>query len=125
MSQKIAFRVISAAGIIGILFGIVYSFWGLGILPVERAVLVPWGNGVYGSTFIGLSVIIFLIGRHAIQTKDETLKQALFYGLLVWLIIEFLFSIYYRVFFNAAVDVALAILFGLPLMRKEKGEKKK
>jgi hypothetical protein len=124
MNQKIAFRVISAAGIIGTLFGIVYSFWGLGVLPVEREVLVPWGNGVYGSTFIGLSVIIFLVGRHAIQTKDEKLKQALFYGLIVWLVVEFLFSIYYAVFFNAAVDIALAILFGLPLMRGEKKQKK-
>lgn len=37
----------SLAALIGVVFGVVYAFLGLGILPVAESVLVPWGNGVY------------------------------------------------------------------------------
>ena len=117
MNQKLSIRIFTAAGIIGLFFGVAYAFWGLGILPVQRDVLVPWGNGVYGATFLGLSAVIFFVGRRAFETNDAKLMQALLYSLFFWLIIEFLFSIYYGVLFNAGVDIVLMILFGGPLWK--------
>ncbi len=43
--------------------------------------------------------------------------RALLYGIFTWLIIEALFSIYYGVFSNAGVDLALAFPLGFPLIR--------
>ena len=117
MNPKIATRVFTAAGIIGVVFGIVYAFRGLGILPVHKDVLIPWGNGVYGATLIGFSTMILFVGRRAFQSNDLKFMQALLYGVFSWFIVEFLFSIYYQVFFNAGVDVALMILLGFPLIK--------
>ena len=111
---------ISIAGIIGLLFGIFYAFFGLNGLPVYQK-LVPttvytsWSNGLYGAVFIGFSVLLFLVGRHAIKTKDKFLMKALLYGIASWMIVEASFSFYYGVYFNIGVDVFLMIFLGLPL----------
>ena len=117
MNQRAYIIWFSILGIIGTLFGIVYAFFGLGILPVSKEVLVPWGNGVYGATLIGLSVTIFFAGRHAFAKNDVGLMKALLFGTFAWLITEALFSIYYSVYFNVAVDVGLMLFFGVPLIK--------
>ena len=77
---------ISIAGIVGVLFGIFYAFFGLGGFPaynalIPKEVLTPWSNGLYGSTFIGFSVLLFFAGRHAFQNNDKGLMKALLYGI--------------------------------------------
>lgn len=112
----------SIAGVIGILFGIFYAFLGLEGLPVYN-LLVPknvytlWSNGLYGSIFIGFSVLLFLVGRYAFQNNDKTVMKALLYGLSSWLIVEALFSLYYGIYFNIGVDIALMIFLGFPLWK--------
>ena len=117
MNQKNFVIWFSILGIIGTLFGIVYAFVGLGILPVQRDVLIPWGNGVYGATLIGFSVTIFFAGRHAFSKNDPGLMKALLFGTFAWLITEALFSLYYGVYFNVGVDVILMLFFGFPLIK--------
>ena len=122
MGQKHLILYFSVIGAIGTLFGIFYAFFGLGGFPAYKAlipteVLVPWSNGLYGSTFIGFSVLLFFVGRHAFQNNDKGLMKALLYGIFAWLIIEALFSFYYKVYFNVGVDVALMALTGLPLIK--------
>lgn len=112
---KIWFSIVST---IGVLWGIVFAFFGLGVLPVFNTdVLVPWGNGVYGATLIGLSATFFFVGRHAFRRKDADLMKALLYGLTVWLVIEAAFSLYYGVLLNVAVDAGIMFLMGYPLIR--------
>ena len=112
---------ISIAGIIGILFGIFYAFFGLNGLPAYQK-LVPanaytsWSNGLYGAVFIGFSVLLFFVGRHAFKTKDKILMKALIYGIVAWMIVEASFSLYYSVYFNAGVDVFLTIFLCFPLV---------
>jgi len=43
--------------------------------------------------------------------------KALVYGLIVWLVVEAAFSIYFRVWFNVGVDVAVLALFSIPLIK--------
>ena len=117
MNQKTYIIWFSILGIIGTLFGIVYAFFGLGILPVSKEVLVPWGNGVYRATLIGFSVTIFFAGRHAFRNNDVGLMKALLFGIFAWLITEALFSLYYGVYFNVGVDLGLMLFFGFPLIR--------
>jgi hypothetical protein len=112
----------SVVGIIGILFGVFYAFFGLEGFPAYRvlipeAVITPWSNGLYGSTFIGFSVLLFLVGRHAFQIYDALLMKALLYGIFTWLIVEAAFSLYYKVYFNIGVDIALAIFLSYPLIK--------
>lgn len=121
MNSKNLIRWVSAIGIIGILFGIFYAFFGLDGLPVYQK-LVPiaaytqWSNGLYGAVFIGFSVLLFFVGRHAIQNKDKSLMKALLYGIAAWLIVEAFFSLYYGVYFNVGVDILLAVVLGLPFI---------
>jgi hypothetical protein len=112
---------ISLAGIIGIIFGIFYGFFGLNGLPVYQklvpaTVYTPWSNGLYGAVFIGFSVLLFLVGRHAFKNKDKFLMKVLLYGLASWLIVEALFSFYYGIYFNIGVDILLMIVLGFPLL---------
>ena len=107
----------TVVGTIGVLFGILYAFFGLAVLPAPNFDSVPWGNGVYGATLIGFSVTILFVGRHAFQKNDAGLMKALLYGIFAWLIVEALFSIYYKVYSNVAVDATLMLITGFPLIR--------
>ena len=122
MNQARSILWFTIAGIIGILFGIFYAFFGLSGFPAYRVlipkdVISPWSNGLYGSTFIGFSVLLFFVGRHAFQKNDRVLMKALLYGIFAWLIVEALFSLYYAIFFNIGVDILLALFLGLPLVK--------
>lgn len=108
------FSLVSA---IGAVWGVIFSFFGLSILPVSDEVLMPWGNGVYGSTLIGLSVTLFFVGRHAFRNQDTDLMKVLLYGIASWLIIEALFSLYYQVWFNVVVDAGILVLLCFPLVQ--------
>jgi hypothetical protein len=121
---------ITIVGIIGILFGIFYGFFGLSNFPayhelISKEVIAPWSNGLYGSTFIGFSVLLLFVGRHAIENNDTKLMKYLLYGIYAWLIVEALFSIYYSVYFNVGVDILLALVLGYPLIKSIQSSTKK
>jgi hypothetical protein len=122
MNQKILIIWISTIGIIGILFGIFYAFFGLSGFPaynylIPKDVISLWSNGLYGSIFIGFSVLLFFVGRHAFQKNDKVLMKHLLYGIFAWLAVEAAFSIYYSVIFNVGVDIFLALFLGFPLIK--------
>jgi hypothetical protein len=128
MSPKTSIIWISLVGIIGTLFGVFYAFFGLrGLPPYERfipdTVYTQWSNGLYGSVFIGFSVLLFVVGRYAFQTKDITLMKALLYGIASWLVVEAFFSLCYGVYFNIVVDIFLMIVLGFPLVTGIRAEK--
>jgi hypothetical protein len=112
----------SVAGCIGVIFGEFYAIFGLESLPIYQIIVpeqsvIPWNNGLYGSTFIGFSVLLFFVGRRAFQTNDKEQMKALFYGITAWLVIEALFSVYYGVFLNVLVDVVLEIFLCYPIVQ--------
>ena len=106
----------TTVSIILILFGILYALWGLGILPVQRAVLLQWESALYGAIMMGWGTTLFFVGRLAFQRNDPALMRALYYGLTVWLVVEGLFSAYLGVWFNVGVDIGALVLFSLPLI---------
>ena len=57
------------------------------------------------------------VGRIAFRRNDAEIMKSLLYGLLVWLIVEGVFSLYLGVFFNVGVDIAVLALFALPLVQ--------
>jgi hypothetical protein len=102
--------------IIMVLVGLFFAFVGLGVLPVNRQVLLRWQNAVYGATFMGWGATLFFVGRLAFRRRDSELMKALLYGLFVWFPVESLFSAYFHVWFNVGVDVAVLAVLSLPLI---------
>ncbi len=108
------FSVISA---ILVLWGIVFAFFGLGILPVDREILLPWESAIYGAIMMGWGTTLFLAGRIAFRRNDTELMKTILYGIFVWLVVEAMFSGYLGVWFNVGVDIAVLCLFSLPLIK--------
>ena len=102
------------AGIL-VVVGVVFSVFGLGVLPVDRSVLLRWESAIYGAIMIGWGTTLFLLGRLAFRRNDAALLKIMLIGIAVWLVVEALFSLYLGVFFNVGVDIAVLLLFGLPL----------
>jgi len=108
----------SVVSFVLIVIGAVFAFVGLGVLPVSRGVLVQWESAIYGAIMMGWGVTLFLVGRIAFRRGDQELLRALLYGVVVWLIVEALFSAYLGVWFNVGVDLIVLLLFGLPLVTR-------
>jgi hypothetical protein len=114
----------STVSIILIIVGIVFAFFGLGILPVHRDVLLQWESAIYGALMMGWGTTLFLVGRLAFQRNDPAVMKALLCGLTVWLVVEALFSAYLGVWFNVGVDIAVLALFSIPLIMSIRKTKK-
>ena len=117
------FSVVSA---ILVLVGVGFAFFGLDILPVSKSVLLQWESAIYGAIMIGWGTTLFLAGRLAFRRNDAELMKILLFGLIVWLVVEAIFSFYLGVFFNVGVDLAVLALFSFPLMKaiREAGQGK-
>jgi hypothetical protein len=100
-----------------VIVGIVFAFFGLAILPVDREILLPWESAIYGAIMMGWGTTLLCVGRLAFRRNDPDLMKALLYGLIVWLIVEAAFSVYFRVWFNVGVDIAVLALFSIPLLK--------
>jgi hypothetical protein len=109
------FRIVS---VILILFGILYVFVGLKVLPVQRHVLLDWESALYGALMMGWGTTLLLIGRLAFERDDQALKRALVIGLLIWLAAEAAASVWFGVWFNVGVDVGVFALFAVPLLKR-------
>ena len=116
MSTRTLSNLFSVVSAILIFFGVLYAFFGLGILPVARGVLLHWESALYGAIMMGWGTTLLLIGRIAFRRGDVELMKSLLYGLVVWLVVEALFSAYLAVWFNVGVDIAVLALFVLPLV---------
>ena len=118
MNPKTLITWFSIISIILVLWGIVFAFFGLDVLPVtNKDVLLPWESALYGAIMMGWGITLFLIGRIAFRRNDMELMKVMLYGISLWLIVEALFSAYLGVWFNVGVDIAVWGLFSFPLIR--------
>ena len=106
----------SVVSVILMLWGVVFAFFGLGILPVNRTVLLAWESAIYGAIMIGWGTTLLLVGRIALRRNDVALTKSILFGIAVWLLVEAAFSVRFRVWFNVAVDFGVLVLFAVPLM---------
>ena len=114
----------SAVSVVLVLWGVVFAFFGLGILPVARNALLAWESAIYGAIMIGWGITLLLVGRIALRRNDVELAKSLLLGVAAWLLIEAAFSVRYRVWFNVAVDFGVLALFALPLMASMRAARK-
>jgi len=124
MNQKPLMLWFSVISGILVLWGIVFAFFGLDILPVEREILLSWESAIYGAIMMGWGTTLFLAGRIAFQRNDTELMKTIFYGIFVWLVVEALFSAYLGVWFNVGVDIGVLFLFSFPLIKTIQSSKK-
>lgn len=122
MKQKLFTIWITAAGFIGIAFGVFYTIFGLKGLPIYHKIVPAssydgWSRGLYGAVFIGFSVLLLLLGHRVIKQKDKELGKILFYGITAWLIYEAIISLIYGVYLNVLVDIVLVAFLSYPLLR--------
>src|SRR5579863_6612135 len=111
------FRVVTA---ILILFGLFFVFFGLRVFSdavplIPHEVLSPWTSALYGTIMVGWGVTLFIVGHIAFRRKDRELKRALLAGLAAWLALEAAASVWFGVWFNVGVDIAVFMLFAIPL----------
>ena len=124
MNQKPLMLWFSVISGILVLWGIVFAFFGLDILPVEREILLSWESAIYGAIMMGWGTTLFLAGRIAFQRNDIELMKTILYGIFVWLVVEALFSAYLGVWFNVGVDIGVLFLFSFPLIKTIQSSKK-
>jgi hypothetical protein len=67
----------STVSILLILAGIVFAFLGLGILPVQREVLLQWESAIYGAIMMGWGTTLFFAGRLAFQKKRPRFDESI------------------------------------------------
>jgi len=125
MSTKQMTMWFSAVAAILVLWGIVFTFFGLEILPVGRDVLIPWESALYGAIMMGWGVTLLMIGRIAFGRNDKELMKAMLYGIALWLVVEGLFSAYLGVWFNVGVDIAVLALFSFPVIKRLRSPKER
>jgi len=116
MSSRQSLSWFSAVSVILVLWGAVFSFFGLGILPVDRRVLLSWESAIYGAIMIGWGTTLFLVGRVAFRREDAELMKLLLFGIAIWLVLEAGFSARFGVWFNVGVDAGVLTLFAVPLV---------
>ena len=115
-ASKLLMKLFSVVAITLVLAGAAFSVFGLGILPVDKNVLLSWESAIYGAIMIGWGATLFLLGRLAFRRDDAELMKIMLIGIAVWLVAEALFSLYLGVLFNVGVCIAVLLLFGLPLV---------
>ena len=116
MFKNVSLLWFSLISIILVVVGSIFTIFGLDILPViNKNVLLSWESSIYGAVLIGWGISLFFIGRYALIKNDNELKKYILYGLFFWLLVEAIFSFYYAVYFNIGVDIAVFILFFIPL----------
>jgi hypothetical protein len=116
MNQKILLLWFSTISGILVFFGILYSVFGLIILPVNNSVLLHWESALYGAIMMGWGVTLFLIGLLAFRRNDTELMKVMLLGIFIWLVVEASFSAYLGVLFNVGVDIGVFVLFSAPLI---------
>jgi cation transport ATPase len=124
MNNKLLMTWFSVVSVILVLVGAFFAFFGLGVLPVNKDVLLQWESAIYGAIMMGWGATLLYAGRLAFRRNDTELMKILLVGLAAWLIVEALFSLYLGVFFNVGVDIVVLALFSFPLIKaiRERGQ---
>lgn len=118
MNNKFLISWLSVISAIGVFLGILFVLFDFNFFPtVPSDIFFLWTDGSYGATFIGLNVILFLIGRYALLKNDAKLMTELSRGIFSWLIIESVFALYQGMYFDLAVHVLMFALIGFPMLR--------
>ncbi|WP_373524436.1 hypothetical protein [Aquiflexum sp.] len=78
--------------------------------------LKNWLFGIIGATMVGFNVMAIFIIRFALKEKEIWAWNALFYGIIVWFIIDSGISFYYAAYFNLyLINIPALLTILIPL----------
>jgi|SRR4029453_2705610 hypothetical protein len=77
MNSKLLMTWFSVVSVILVLVGAFFAVFGLGVLPVNKDVLLQWESAIYGAIMIGWGATLLYAGRLAFRRNDIELECAL------------------------------------------------
>ncbi len=92
------------------------AFWGTNAVDNAARQFQHWLYGVWGATIAGWGIILAYIAHYPFIKRERWARNGLVFGLVVWFVLDTSLSLYYKVYFNAAINMALLILVGLPVV---------
>lgn len=95
----------------------VLPFWPDGEVPPGARAFQHWIYGVLGSVIAGWAVTLWFLARELQGEHRRTLVRATFGGLVVWFVLDGAISLMDGVWLNAGLNLALFLLFLLPLWK--------
>jgi hypothetical protein len=138
-------RMLTYANIVAVFVGLVVAFAGNSVLLglhnamtrevfFDNAGFAPdvlkfknWLFGIIGATVAGFHILMIMISEHAFKKKEKWAYNAMWYGLLLWFVIDSGISFYYSALHNLwIINIPAFIMISIPLIatRKEfSGEK--
>jgi len=120
-------------GIVLVLFGIIMAlfsgttlfalfdgqinpvFWNAAEISGEIQQFQHWIYGVLGATVAGWGILITFIAYYPFKAQERWSWNCVFWGILVWFIVDTTISLYHSVYFNAIFNTVLLVLIVLPL----------
>jgi hypothetical protein len=75
-----------------------------------------WVYGVWGATVAGWGLTLTFLALHPFKRRERWARNAMFYGLSLWYLLDTGLSICFGVYFNALFNTLLIVLAGLPLI---------
>jgi hypothetical protein len=91
-------------------------FWGTGMAPVEAGRFQNWAYGVLGATMAGWGVFFLFLAGQAFRRRERWAWNAILAGVLLWFVVDEYISVASGVYFNAAFNLVIVVLIGLPLI---------
>ena len=92
------------------------AFWGANAVGDAARQFQHWLYGVWGATIAGWGIILTYIAHYPFTKRERWAQNALVFGLAVWFVLDTSLSLQYKVYFNAAFNMVLLILVGLPIL---------
>jgi hypothetical protein len=74
-----------------------------------------WVYGAWGATIAGWGIVLTYIARYPFSKKERWAWDSLIFAVLIWFVLDTSLSLFYKVYFNAALNTVLLILGILPL----------
>jgi hypothetical protein len=96
--------------------GVDPAFWGTGAVPVEARRFQRWAYGVLGATMAGWGMTFLYVTRQAFRRGERWAWNAVLVGILLWFAVDEYISLASGVYFNAAFNVVILAMVGLPLI---------
>lgn len=80
-----------------------------------------WLFGIIGGSIVVFHILMVMISENSFKKKEVWAYKAMWYGLLLWFIIDSGISIYYGAIHNVIlINMVALILIGIPLIMTQK-----
>ena len=92
------------------------AFWGSGDPDPTALKFQSWVYGLLGATIAGWGIFIFFLVKNPFAQREKWAWTCIFWGLLLWYVLDTGASIYHGVLFNALFNTAIFLVALIPLL---------